>query len=418
MSGELDHSMKWDRRRQPRKIPQSFTFLQLEHDEGGRVVNLSEEGLCFESFSPIRTVNPVPLWFSFNLRDRIEATGQVVWSDSRKEVGGIAFINLSPAARQLIRAHIEHAPAEQMPEAAEASGAVARAAVANEGVVRTSASSEQAVRAGSSTLARGAGLVVVPQVPQVAQVPHVPRLGELRFAESQAAGAPESPASGLGLPELSDSPDQAPLVPLERFVAATRSQFLRGLFLGLLLGIVITTLILIPIFKYALRSRPTANGREVSAPSSPANTGFNADPSGGQSPVVQATPVTTPATPSKPPSAKPISDSLGSPAPPAPRKDSRDVPRSDTFHNDPPHALSNTADRSKQNPLTPDQLWEAVQAGNSKAAVALADLYLRGDGVPMNCAQARILLQFAAQKSNAEGARRARELEKSGCPTP
>ena len=70
------------------------------------------------------------------------------------------------------------------------------------------------------------------------------------------------------------------------------------------------------------------------------------------------------------------------------------------------------------NPFTPDQLWEAVQAGDAKAAVALADLYLRGDGVPMNCAQARILLQFAAQKNNPEGMKKSRDLDKSGCPTP
>src|SRR5262249_56244780 len=100
---------------QPRKIPQSFTFLQLEHDEGGRVVNLSEEGLCFETFSAIRTANPVPLWFSFNLRDRIEATGEVVWTDAKKEVGGLAFINLTPAARELLRAHIPAPPPAETP---------------------------------------------------------------------------------------------------------------------------------------------------------------------------------------------------------------------------------------------------------------------------------------------------------------
>jgi len=34
------------------------------------------------------------------------------------------------------------------------------------------------------------------------------------------------------------------------------------------------------------------------------------------------------------------------------------------------------------------QLWASVEAGNTKAAVALADLYLRGNGVPVNCDQA------------------------------
>src|SRR5262249_2493466 len=278
MSGETDKSMKWDRRRQPRKIPQSFTFLQLEHDEGGRVVNLSEEGLRFETFSPIRTATPVPLWFSFNLRDRIEATGEVVWTDSRKEAGGLVFINLPPAARELIRAHIAQAPDEEaLPLPLTSNGEPAGANDTN----------EEAARPASLSFTRGVGLAVVPPVPRVTQVP---KLGELRFPESVPVQTVESQESELTLDQAPDSPEQAPLVPLERFVAATRSQFLRGL----LLGIVITTLVLVPIFIYALRSQPSASGREVTKP-----------------PAAAPPAVDNPATPSPAPFTKPISDSRG-----------------------------------------------------------------------------------------------------------
>lgn len=352
MSGESYKSMKWDRRRQARKAPQSFTFLQLEHDEGGRVVNLSEEGLCFESFSPIRTANPVPLWFSFNLRDRIEATGQVVWTDSRKEVGGLAFINLSPAARQLIRAHIADAPAEAMPQAAKANGELALPASPS-----------------SST----ANLAVVP------------RLGEVRFSESPATKTSQSAASEPALPEVSASPDQAPLIPLERFVAATRSQFLRGL----LLGVVITAVVAILVLLFALRSQPKANEREVPPSGSSANPGADSN-----SPSSKSASAPTSRSSAKSPAGSPSGTATPAPSP------------------------STASAHPKLSPLTPDQLWEAVQSGDPKAAVALADLYLHGDGVPVNCAQARILLQFAAQKNNVEGARKSHELDKSGCPTP
>ena len=69
----------------------------------------------------------------------------------------------------------------------------------------------------------------------------------------------------------------------------------------------------------------------------------------------------------------------------------------------------------KKAPLTPEQLWSALQAGNTKAAVALADLYARGEGVPVNCQQARILLQIASAKKNAEAVRKLQELDKGGC---
>jgi TPR repeat protein len=51
-----------------------------------------------------------------------------------------------------------------------------------------------------------------------------------------------------------------------------------------------------------------------------------------------------------------------------------------------------------------------------KAAVALADLYIRGEGVPVNCEQARILLQVASKKNNAEASKKLEELDQGGCP--
>lgn len=65
---------------------------------------------------------------------------------------------------------------------------------------------------------------------------------------------------------------------------------------------------------------------------------------------------------------------------------------------------------------TPQQLWGAVQAGNSNAAVALAELYIKGQGVPQNCSQARVLLLVASEKNNAAAIKKLAELDKTGCP--
>lgn len=61
------------------------------------------------------------------------------------------------------------------------------------------------------------------------------------------------------------------------------------------------------------------------------------------------------------------------------------------------------------------QLWAAVQAGNANAAVELADHYIQGDGVLVNCDQARILLLVASEKNNAEAIKKLRDLDRTGC---
>lgn len=60
-------------------------------------------------------------------------------------------------------------------------------------------------------------------------------------------------------------------------------------------------------------------------------------------------------------------------------------------------------------------LWKAVGKGNLAATLALSDLYLRGDGVPKNCDQARLLLDAAARKGKASAAERLRNLQAFGC---
>lgn len=60
-------------------------------------------------------------------------------------------------------------------------------------------------------------------------------------------------------------------------------------------------------------------------------------------------------------------------------------------------------------------LWKAVGKQNTRAALLLADLYLRGDGVARSCDQARLLLQAAAEKGNRDAGQRLRGLESNGC---
>ncbi len=60
-------------------------------------------------------------------------------------------------------------------------------------------------------------------------------------------------------------------------------------------------------------------------------------------------------------------------------------------------------------------LWKAVGKGNVAATTTLSDLYLRGNGVPKNCDQARLLLDAAARKGGRAAATRLGHLQAFGC---
>ena len=51
-------------------------------------------------------------------------------------------------------------------------------------------------------------------------------------------------------------------------------------------------------------------------------------------------------------------------------------------------------------------LWKATAKGNPDAPVQLADMYVKGDGVPRSCEQAVVLLKTAAEKENARARNR------------
>lgn len=61
-------------------------------------------------------------------------------------------------------------------------------------------------------------------------------------------------------------------------------------------------------------------------------------------------------------------------------------------------------------------LWKAVRKQNSTAAVLLSDLYVRGDGVPRSCDQARLLLLAAAKRGAPQAIQQLRGLQAQGCP--
>lgn len=92
-----------ERRRYPRKILNNLAYINIEPNNGGIVVDVSEGGLRFHSVGPILTTGQVKFWFSMHSTDHLDAVGELVWTDDTRKTGGIRFVELPYDARARLR---------------------------------------------------------------------------------------------------------------------------------------------------------------------------------------------------------------------------------------------------------------------------------------------------------------------------
>jgi TPR repeat protein len=383
--------MDTDRRVQARKATEGFTFIQAEGDDGGRVLNVSEGGLCFETFSPISQAEPIRLWFSFDLRERIEALGKIVWTDVTNRVVGLRFIGLSQAAQDHICKWMNEDSASDAPiNGAETA------------VVRPVDASE---------------------VPASEQNP------------GGTSSRPNPPATdtvvGLG---SASSHEQATsyyfpateLVPRERHLSAIRWRFN----VGIVVGVLVTSGIALTVFHFQSPRRDRALAQGTVVQKKPEETGAPAASNVSSANSDKMSPFSSiPLGQRKSRQVMSRAYTSGTSFPPSVGEHHAQLSGSNsgpsiaasggTLGGQTPEAISaDNLRRAKKSSATPEQLWASVQAGNASAAVALADLYLRGDGVTANCDQARVLLLVASAKKNPQAIQKLRDLDKTGCPTP
>lgn len=77
--------------------------------------------------------------------------------------------------------------------------------------------------------------------------------------------------------------------------------------------------------------------------------------------------------------------------------------------------LNGTGGREHNTQEAVDWLWKAIGKRNTAATLLLSDLYLRGNQIPKNCDQARVLLDAAASRGVGEAAVRLRNMRAFGC---
>jgi len=90
-----------ERRHLDRITPERLVYVDLKPDNGGIVLNVSDEGLCFQSIAPVKKHQS--LSFSF-LEHNLpaEAVGEVVWTDETQKFAGLRFTRVSAETRNEI----------------------------------------------------------------------------------------------------------------------------------------------------------------------------------------------------------------------------------------------------------------------------------------------------------------------------
>jgi PilZ domain len=494
--------MDQNRRRYLRKVPDDIAFIQIERDEVGKVLNISEGGLSFKSVTPVPRNLPVYFWFSFNLKDRIEGMGEVTWTDLSRTIGGVRFTQLSQENRERIqnwvsRLRREEPPeeevdvVEEVPELEEEALVPQLVAVGEPEPFRPSPPYGPAKSNGIDRVARFVSKARTnkPFASLGARIAEEPKPAPAAELAATALGAPalgiEAPGLGIQSPKLTTPETESPrlgieppnllperpmfsmetgaapsiapslssvdaksspfsfrgieslieLVPLQRHLSAKKRQLL----CGILLGIGISALVTLPALKF-WNSRAHAETIRPALPDSspPRNNAATQPPASDPASVAAAKP------------SYPVAGVFSDPNPVLPRKETSQSLASRTqlpasfwkeerktaamreavpvknqklstgaAASQKPAAAASSASTTtdKKAGMNPNQLWGQVQAGNSKAAVELAELYIKGDGVPQNCQQARVLLLVASEKRNTAAIKRLHDLDKGGaCP--
>jgi TonB family protein len=206
--------------------------------------------------SPIRYSESFPFLLSFNLIDRIDGEGAVVWVDTAKRTAGIRFLELSEYAREQIRAWMSETVPEETAVSVDGAQLIDLPLSDSETLELPLPEAESSESVSQTELAN------------VGEAAHRPALStEGRTAEE------DSYAAWGSLPTR--AAELAELVPLRRHLTAARMQFVRGILVGVGVG----AIIVLPLFKYMSMRQKGASAVEIpGGTTSTVNAGSLTDP--------------------------------------------------------------------------------------------------------------------------------------------
>jgi len=403
-------TMKQNKRAIVRRRTQQLVYLELGRENGGVMLNLSEEGCGFQAITPVKC-GESRFGFQINGGRRIAGDAEIVWADDSGVMGGLRFVNIPPEARKEIRSWLEetNAPMEYGYASAAAASAAAAGTAASSRPARTNVVPDSYPREANNV-----------RPPQPEMPPPPPAWSNTRSTSSTGYPILEEPRYA--------SPFTEAIVPYQYQNRKSASVWR---------GIAVTATLIAVLALGIVYQKDVGNsliwiGETMSGKTKASSVVPGEKPADDSSSSLSATkPEATPGA-SADKNAAPLPDSdpvaeskktyddtakLSSSQPQTPATD--------------PNA-SNVSDRSisaldrQNNALqkpepnwsetdSVETLWGAVQAGSVSAEVSLAERFARGAGVNKNCEQAKVLMKAAADKGNREARLRLYELESNGC---
>jgi TPR repeat protein len=388
--------MRTERRCVQRKRPGGISYFEFEAGSGGIVLDASEKGLGFQAADAVHQLGRNRIWISPRPEERIELTGDVVWTDSSRKTGGLRFVETGADSSKRIRNWLGRQ-------------AESEASSASEGFPLPAWATQALGDLG-------------PEDRHDASIP--PPAAAARRARTEVEQRPLELHSIPGLPSLftSSMPWQPQVSPTSESRIASR--IATGFLIGVL---VVAAVALFDMFRprvgeslIHLGEKINGSGNLQPQNSSPLPSSTQA-PAAGTSATNQAKPsaVQTEAKSDVVQGENPGASALQIDSSKQGNAQTPDttIPRTTpTTREAPSRSLNREATSSRQDRSAEAmRLWSAVASGDSSAEVDLARLYLRGEGVPRNCVQAKVLLRAAAKGGSAEARQELKKLPSRGC---
>jgi len=375
--------MQPERRCATRGRPEELSYIQFEPGGGGIVLNASEQGLAFHLAAPLRQRGPTPVRVSPNPMQQIKLTAEIAWMDSTNKSGGLRFTEFTGDAENQIRQWLTKTRQSEAPD--------------GKFVIPSCAPKEETDPCSYAPSGAPGPLPASPVLDN--------------------ATPPDADAAILAVARFRSIPAKAVLpVPRsqKKHIPTGRPRLLLSFAVGFSLSVLVFTTILIlqnsrlEIGNSLIRLGEKLKGRGDAQAVAPLPTHVHTlEPSPASTPFV---PSSIPETPANETIAAP--DSAASPQTAQDTASSTDSRPAD-LQNSQQHLGEVHLKKGRRDPAR--QLWSALAAGDSSAELALAQLYLTGDGVPRNCEQARVLLRAAAKNGNTQAMLELRKLNSSSC---
>jgi PilZ domain-containing protein len=412
--------MERERRQSTRIRPTQLVYVELGADNGGMVRDISETGIGFCAVRAVAELEEITFVFRLEGERRLEGNAELAWMDVAGKVGGLRFLKVSDEFRGQLYSWLRR---NSVP-AGSVTHHVPTAATPME---RIEQPAREPVRQLLKPVTEGQSKAL--------------RVDAMRIATDAAAPAKKkepSPRRPLNAPVLSYagseiiSPEVKPRLSKPAVVEQARESARHGI--ANVLHAAVAMLVVMLLMILFLSRQEAGDGliwlgkkiageprvlpiqqsdEQVQTPSPIPDTSTVGTPkeqeNGGMKETVLAPLSTT------------VPGHIAAPARTSPPVATGEFPSSALA------AAKNGNSEAGSHPeaiqpkvVTEDKaevvqlLWADVARGEISAEVALADMYVRGDGVPKNCAQARVLLSAAAKKGNVIAVRKLIDLDSEG----